>query len=54
MNKIGIKTFQIVSYMALQEGGYNKLPCQLQDVYNVVANDRRKKKVETNSKGALG
>ena len=27
MNKVGIKTSQIVSYMALQGGGYNKLPC---------------------------
>ena len=54
MNKVGIKTSHIVSHMALQSGGYNKLPCQLRDVYNALATDRRKEKVETDSEGALG
>ena len=54
MNKVGIKPSQIVSHMALQAGGYNKLPCQLRDVYNVVASDQYKEKVETDLEEALG
>ena len=46
MNKVGIKTSQIVSHMTLQAGGYNKLSCKLWDVDNVVANDQCKEKVE--------
>ena len=47
MNKFGIKTFKIMSHMALQVGGYHKLLCQLRDMYNAVANERCKEKVET-------
>ena len=54
LNKVGIKTFQIVSHMVMQVGGYHKLPYQLWDVYNAVASERRKEKVKTYSEGALG
>ncbi|XP_060961031.1 protein FAR1-RELATED SEQUENCE 5-like [Cannabis sativa] len=37
MNSVGIKTANIMSHVALQSGGYEKMPCQLRDVYNRVA-----------------
>ena len=53
MNRVGIKTADIMSHVALQSGGYNNLPCQLRDIYNKVASARRAERVETDSEGAL-
>ncbi|KAM6556737.1 hypothetical protein CsatB_003756 [Cannabis sativa] len=54
MNSVGIKTANIMSHVALQSGGYEKMPCQLRDVYNRVAGAKREEKIETDSEGALG
>ncbi|XP_060969937.1 protein FAR-RED IMPAIRED RESPONSE 1-like [Cannabis sativa] len=43
-----------MSHVALQSGGYEKMPCQLRDVYNRVAGAKREEKIETDSEGALG
>ncbi|XP_030483352.2 protein FAR1-RELATED SEQUENCE 5-like [Cannabis sativa] len=37
INKLGIKTSNIMAHVALQAGGYENVPYQLKDVYNVVA-----------------
>ena len=47
MNKVGIKTSQIMPNMALQACGYHKLPCRLWDVYNKVAGKRHKEKLDS-------
>ncbi|XP_060961748.1 protein FAR-RED IMPAIRED RESPONSE 1-like [Cannabis sativa] len=54
MNSVGIKTANIMSHVALQSGGYERMPCQLRDVYNRVAGAKREEKIETDSEGALG
>ncbi|KAM6556164.1 hypothetical protein CsatB_003183 [Cannabis sativa] len=54
MNSIRIKTANIMSHVALQSGGYEKMPCQLRDVYNRVVGAKREEKIETDSEGALG
>ncbi|KAM6579573.1 hypothetical protein CsatA_003347 [Cannabis sativa] len=54
MNSVGIKTANIMSHVALQSGGYEKMPCQLRDVHNRVAGAKREEKIETDSEGALG
>ena len=54
LNKVGIKTSNIVAHIALQLGGYIKLSCQLRDVYNKVANIRRRGNLESDSEAALG
>ncbi|XP_062075519.1 protein FAR1-RELATED SEQUENCE 5-like [Humulus lupulus] len=38
----------------MQSGGYERIPCQLRDVYNKVAHVKRKEKRCTDSYGALG
>ncbi|XP_060968383.1 protein FAR-RED IMPAIRED RESPONSE 1-like [Cannabis sativa] len=43
-----------MSHVALQSGGYEKMPCQLRDVYNRVAGAKREEKIETDSEGAPG
>ncbi|KAM6587621.1 hypothetical protein CsatA_010226 [Cannabis sativa] len=54
MNKVGIKTSNIVSHMALQSGGFENIPFQLKDVYNKVGEQRRLENSETDSEWALG
>ncbi|XP_062089404.1 protein FAR1-RELATED SEQUENCE 5-like [Humulus lupulus] len=54
MNSVGIKTSQIMSHIAMQSGGYERMPCQVRDVYNRVAGAIREEKLETNAEGALG
>ena len=54
MNKVGIKTVDIMLHTTLQSGGYNNLLYQLRDIYNKVANARREKTLETNSEKELG
>ncbi|XP_060972616.1 protein FAR1-RELATED SEQUENCE 4-like [Cannabis sativa] len=43
-----------MSHVALQSGGYERMPCQLRDVYNGVLGAKREEKIETDSEGALG
>ncbi|KAM6583260.1 hypothetical protein CsatB_010262 [Cannabis sativa] len=43
-----------MSHVALQSGGYERMSCQLRDVYNRVAGAKREEKIETDSEGALG
>ncbi|XP_060969048.1 protein FAR-RED IMPAIRED RESPONSE 1-like [Cannabis sativa] len=40
--------------IVMRSGGYEKMPCQLRDVYNRVAGAKREEKIETDSEGALG
>ncbi|XP_062075546.1 protein FAR-RED IMPAIRED RESPONSE 1-like [Humulus lupulus] len=54
MNKVAIKTTNIMAHVALQSGGFKRFPCQLRDVYNRVAGAQREEKIETNSQGVLG
>ncbi|XP_062085978.1 protein FAR1-RELATED SEQUENCE 5-like [Humulus lupulus] len=53
MNKVGIRTSYIISHLTMQSGGYERMTCQLQDVYNKVAHVKRKEKRCTDSDGAL-
>ncbi|XP_062080261.1 protein FAR1-RELATED SEQUENCE 4-like [Humulus lupulus] len=54
MNSVGIKTSQIMSHIAMQSGGYERMPCQVRDAYNRVAGAIREEKLETDAEGALG
>ncbi|KAM6594333.1 hypothetical protein CsatA_002036 [Cannabis sativa] len=40
--------------IVMRSGGYERMPCQLRDVYNRVAGAKREEKIETDSEGALG
>ncbi|XP_062100667.1 uncharacterized protein LOC133806594 [Humulus lupulus] len=54
MNSVGIKTSQIMSHIVMQSGGYERMSCQVRDVYNRVAGAIREEKLETDVEGALG
>lgn len=54
INKVSIKIADIMSHVALQSGGYNNLLCQLRDIYNMLAVERKTLKLGTNLEGALG
>ncbi|XP_062093877.1 protein FAR-RED ELONGATED HYPOCOTYL 3-like [Humulus lupulus] len=54
MNKVGIKTSNIMSHIALQSGGYENVHFQLKYVYNKVFEQRRTYGSETDAEGALG
>ncbi|KAM6562282.1 hypothetical protein CsatB_022280 [Cannabis sativa] len=40
--------------IVMRSGGYERMPCQLRDVYNRVAGAKQEEKIETDSEGALG
>ena len=54
MNRVGIKTSNIVAHRALQSGGNTKIPCQLCDVSNKVASIHRRGNLESDFEAALG
>ncbi|XP_062100060.1 protein FAR-RED IMPAIRED RESPONSE 1-like [Humulus lupulus] len=54
MYKVRIKTYNIMSHMALQYRGYEIVYFQLKDAYNKVVEQRRTDCLETGAGGALG
>ncbi|XP_062102953.1 protein FAR1-RELATED SEQUENCE 5-like [Humulus lupulus] len=54
MKSVGMKTSQIMTHIAMQSGGYERMPCQVRDVYNRIAGAIREEKLETDAEGALG
>ncbi|XP_062115219.1 protein FAR1-RELATED SEQUENCE 5-like [Humulus lupulus] len=53
INLVGIRTSQIMLHVAIQSGGYERIPCQVRDVYNKVVGSIRHEKLETDAEGAL-
>ncbi|XP_062112797.1 uncharacterized protein LOC133823958 [Humulus lupulus] len=54
MNSVRIKTSQIMFHISMQSGGYERMPCQVRDVYNKVTGAIREEKLEIDAEGALG
>ncbi|XP_062112494.1 protein FAR1-RELATED SEQUENCE 5-like [Humulus lupulus] len=54
MRKSGIQTCKIMSFMALQHGGYDKLPFLLKDLYNKLTEDDKVELAELDASKAIG
>ncbi|XP_062118349.1 protein FAR1-RELATED SEQUENCE 5-like [Humulus lupulus] len=54
MRKSGIQTCKIMSFMALQHGGYDKLPFLLKDLYNKFTEDNKVELAELDASKAIG
>ncbi|KAM6542853.1 hypothetical protein CsatB_007300 [Cannabis sativa] len=54
LREAGVKTYHILSYMAIQVGGYEKMPFTKSDIYNKISNMEQVRLSSSDARRAIG